>query len=272
MLWPKDSEDYYIVVHSQEERDQYVKNRTIDPLKVIVSSMPHSMGATRNWIHRNMVSEGEFYLSLDDNIKSITAFPGPFYDEQELPDDTLKSERKNLLSGISWAQFNKLLWQTLTEAARKRANLIGFAPISNPYFRGRKFRDVGFVIGQMFVAKKTAANFDPSFVFKEDYDFTAQNLLKHGRVLINNYIWPEKKHYEKGGCGSLKERTRQLVLDSEKLFRKYPGLFRYNSSREGFDEKAEVLIRFTQSGQIDKWRIATKHMIAKEAYGEAELH
>ena len=51
-----------------------------------------------------------------------------------------------------------------------------------------------------------------------------------------------------------------MALSAEVLMRKYPGLFRFNNARNGYQENAEIALRFNSTEQVSKWRVAMKHM------------
>ena len=97
-----------------------------------------------------------------------------------------------------------------------------------------------FIIGDLFVVDTINSNllFDTRMVLKEDYEFTAQHLDKHGKVARLNRIMIRADHYTNKG-GAVQRRTPALEKKMIKiLLKKWPTFIIQNVRR-----KNEVLIR-----------------------------
>ena len=97
-----------------------------------------------------------------------------------------------------------------------------------------------FIIGDLFVVDTINSNllFDTRMVLKEDYEFTAQHLDKHGKVARLNRIMIRADHYTTKG-GAVQRRTPALEKKMIKiLLKKWPTFIIQNVRR-----KNEVLIR-----------------------------
>lgn len=245
--------DYKIILHNESERNDYLKNKTINPDKILVSNAPFGILNQRMWIWDNLIEDGEWFITMDDNIDHFTALSDDLYYNTIISElePNLKSKFE---TNISTKRAFEIFEETKSKAEEIGACLCGFATVDNFYFRTKKWRDVGYVITKLAIIKKTKyIKYDPKLEAMEDYGFTAQNLLKFGKVLINNYLFPIAGHYEKGGIGTYSERTPRKVIDCEYLMIKYPGLFRYKV-KSGCHPKAELQIRFTSSKQVFEWR------------------
>ncbi|MCK5558778.1 MAG: hypothetical protein KAJ01_10380, partial [Candidatus Hydrogenedentes bacterium] len=120
--------------------------------------------------------------------------------------------------------------------------------------RGRKWREVGFVWVSLSLVKREAdLRIDPKFTAMDDYQFTAEQLLRHGAVLINGYVWADKRFYEAGGAGAKDGRLQRKVQEVDWLIEMYPGLYR-RANRANSAPGAEVRMRMNSRQQIEKWR------------------
>jgi hypothetical protein len=238
--------DYLIVVPTNEVED-YKKNKTIDPSKIIASDAESGIANARNWILENLIEEGEWFVFSDDNQKYFTAVDEENYKLPFCLDQTAFENR------IDEDRFWKIIEDTIKEAERVGAKYCGFATVDDAYFRRRKFRYMGYCMTEISAVQKNSLRFNPLFSVIDDYEYTASNLLRFGRVVINNYMMPKTKHYEKGGIGTYEERLPHKIKACRLLMLKYPGLFRYKI-KSGCHPKAEIQVRFNSVKQVDKWR------------------
>lgn len=131
---------------------------------------------------------------------------------------------------------------------------VGTASVDNYFFRLKKFKEVAFIIGKFFCAKRCRdLNYDPQVKTMDDYDFTAAHLLAHGRVLCNSYAYANGKNFQAGGIGTFQERLPDKIADAAYLLEKYPSLFR-RKSRANSHPLAEIQLRYHSTPQIEKWR------------------
>lgn len=249
---------YTLVVHSEEDRRWYSKNPSVDPKAIVVSGRPYGLSGQRNWILDNLVKEGEWVVMADDNIDGLSAVLQPWYSFDEI--DTSKGraaiwhERYGRhRNNCPWADFMVYAKQDVAEAEKRGAHLIGYATNTNPLFRKKKYRDVGYCSGKLSIVKKSKVRFDERLMSKTDFDFTAAHLKEFGRVLVNNYIFPVGRHFEPGGIGTVQQRTPMNLLGCRLLMEKYPGLFEYHD-RAGRQKKSEIKFRPTSVKQVQEWK------------------
>jgi len=250
-------QDWYILVHNKQQRDEYLENETIDPSRLIVTGVAaDAFGLTRQreWVVQNLVKSGEWFIFADDNIKELTKVSGDYYRQGELDVQVGESKKwKDIFSALcSPDEFMILANESRWMAEKFGAHLCGFAVTENFFFRGKKWRSVGYVIGKLMVFHNVGVPFDHT-VTMEDFRNTAENLLRFGSVCINNFVWPRAGHYEAGGLGTYKERVPYRVKDCEILMQRYPGLFRYKE-RGKFVQHTDLALRLTTAQQVQAWR------------------
>lgn len=219
------------VFHDTEQSLNWINN--LDPsgnFHVLISNAVGMLG--QRMFILNQVKIGEWYLSVDDNIRNFIDQDG------------------NILStNEAWRIIN----EAVNEAEKRGAKLVGFSPVDNPFFRKTKFRDVGFCVGKMYAEKRTEIKPSMEITTMDDYERTAQHLEKFGRVLVDNRIHSKSKHYEEGGIGTWEKRLEKKMLDCSKLLLCYPGLFRIKQ-KANKPKGSEVQLRFTNLQQIEEWR------------------
>ena len=261
--------DYKIVLHDEKERSEYLKNKTIDGNKIIVSGASYNVCDQRNWILNNLICENEWFISLDDNIDGFFSAQDEFYNKEELAteDDIKKNNSKFhqiLKKEINAIEFLSKCNEMKELAEKTRTSLIGFATTDNPLFRRKKIKHFGYVIAKAIIKKKINGLLYPEgWKFHDDYHDTAEHLLRFGKVIINQFIRPKSQHYEAGGIGKYETRIANKIIYNELLMKKYPGLFRYFKKKDCPD-KAEISLRLTSHTQIEKWRAWMKYNMAKK--------
>ncbi len=244
--------DYYIVVHTKEDYDQYIQNKTIGPKRIIISNAPYGLIHQRQWSLDNLVEDGEWFISADDDIRKITGVSEEYYNYAKL-NPSLPNIRNIYNTEIPVTRFMDIVKEMTELADKNNIKYCGFAVVDNYYYRTTKYRFVGFVGGILTLKKKCDIRYDPMVKFAEDYEYTAENLLYYGKVLINNYVYPVSKMYVKGGCGSKSSRLDRKIPDCHYFMQKYQGLFRYKI-KKGCHPKSEIQIRFNNTKQVEEWR------------------
>lgn len=262
-LFEREGLDYTLVLHTTGEREDYINAGFVSPEKIVVSNAPFGVSHQRQWIQENLIPAGDWYISLDDNIRSFQCVPEPLYASPQLPvqggDKKAQIELKNAFeTECSTQRFLDVCSEMRNIGEKEKAYNLGFGTTPNFYFRGNKYRRVGYVISKAVVRKNMGIPFELVHQSMEDYAYTAENLLRYGKVLINNYAFPVAGHYEKGGIGTYNERVPAKIRDSAYLMEKYPGLFRYKV-KAGCHPKAEIQVRLTSISQVERWRAMMRY-------------
>lgn len=254
---------YTVVLHSLEEAENYNNAGLLGKANVVIANQSVGLVNMRNWILENLVDDDEWYLLLDDNIKKFTSVSDTFYHAEELPVKKEKRFKEIFECETSATQFMTICEETIAKAEWTGAKLAGFASNVNFYFREKKWREVGYVIGKTQLIKKTDLRYDLNVKMTDDYLWTAQNLVRFGRVLINNYAVGIKKHYMVGGIGPYESRLKYKLPEVEYLMRRFPGLFRFKI-KKNHNPKSEILLNFTSLEQVYEWRLKLSQLNAVE--------
>lgn len=244
--------DYIIVLHNEEERKNYLCNKSIRPETLVVSGADWGISNQRNWIIGNLIEKGEWYISLDDNIDHFEVVNDKYMFLQEIDVQSKEVTQKDFSNQINALDLLCLIKKDIIMADRIGACYCGMAVVDNYYFRAKKYRTVGYCISKAVAIKHMGITYDPKIQAMDDYGFTAENLVRFGKVLINNWIFPKAGHYEQGGIGTYEQRLPKKIADGEYLMKKYPGLFRYKE-KKGCDPRAEIQFRFTNEKQVRGW-------------------
>lgn len=244
--------DYKIILHNEEEKEKYIRCFPELKNKIIVSNMPLGISGQRNWIINNLIEENEWACMMDDNIRNFNKFPEEVYNLENLPYEASKR--------YSWehayCNINELLKafeETISKAESIGAEYCGFASIDNAFFRKSKWKYISLIVAKMNLIKKTNLRYNEEIKCIDDYEFSIQNLIKNGKVLVNSYIRPVSKHCEAGGLGKLEERAPKKRLDVQYLMNRYPGLLRIKERKNSI-EGCEVALRFYSQNSINTWR------------------
>lgn len=250
--------DWTVVVHTDEDAEEYHEQSGIPHDRLEVSGAT-SMSEQRNYIHNECgIEDGQWYLSMDDNVRGMTAVPHPKYDEPMLPvKDQPESDgtdyRELYDTQIGPERFRDICLETAAQSEELNAYHAGFATTGNYFFRGKKWRYVGYIIGKTTLTKKSHIEYDERYDAMTDRQFTAENLLQYGRVCVNNFVYPDAAHYEEGGIGTYDEREQAKIEGCAMLMNEYPGLYRY-ADKADRHPKSEVRLRYHSMDQIDNWR------------------
>ncbi|MGB4204508.1 MAG: hypothetical protein WBJ84_02685 [Bacteroidales bacterium] len=242
-----------VVVHTAAERERYAQR--VPENRIVVSGVPgdaYGLTRQREWVVNNLVAPGEWFVFADDNIKYVSAVAEPYYQQAQLDVQNDKSLVQAFNTVCPAERLEVLFSEMIALADKHGINLLGFATNGNPFFRGKKYRTIGYVIGKMMLWKNVGIPFDHTITM-EDFYYTGYHLLHYGAVLINNFIYPVAGHYQHGGMGTYAERLPYRLADCQNLMRLYPGLFRYKE-RKGFAPKTDLAVKINSQAALDQWR------------------
>lgn len=246
--------DYSVILHTDAQADEYIKAGRVKKKNIIVSGAERGITNQRNWICKNLIAKDEWYVTLDDNIHEFQGVHPGHYLKATLPVQQPGFNKKVFEYTRNWGEMVVAIEADIAHCETLGICYGGFATVPNFYFLGRKYRYVGYVISKAAIIKNVGIDYDVNIAAMDDYGFTAENLKRFGRVLINNFIVPIAGHYEAGGIGKYEERLPFKIRDCKYLMAKYPNLFRYKI-KSGAHPEAEVQIRFTSPDQVRRWRL-----------------
>lgn len=126
-----------------------------------------------------------------------------------------------------------------------------------------------FILGDFFVVDGSPCRFDSTMTLKEDYDFTASHLARHGAVVRCNRLFLHVKHStNEGGAvatrdGDGSEERKNIAI----LQAKWPGAFHLNGKR-----KDEVIFNWNhrKPGESGEFAAAATEKAVEKAVRKAK--
>lgn len=249
-----------VLVHSDDEAEAYHRGPHAGSIERLhVTGVPTGRGGQTRQFEaglRELAEPGEWIVLADDDILALQAVPEPYYHVPDLP------VHGPPLNGRTWTElyqrsasveeFDRIIAEGITRAEKIGARVVGFGTTKNPYFRGKKWRTAGYVMGGLRLWR-----YDPRYEFDhsitmDDFRDSAEHLRRYGTVLINNYVHALCGMYIDGGLGRHEDRLEDRERDLIALNRAYPGLFRV--ARKGPDDYPDLRFRISTPEQIERWR------------------
>ena len=254
----------YKVVVRPSQYDAYAQHLKRENLLMLDAE--EGLSYAREFI-RKRVKRGGWALHMDDNVMGFYVCNEEFYklyDHFEKgPGGLTEINRRwdHIIKnppGKDFTTFYRVIVKdTMREADKRGAVLCGFTAQNAAAMRPYKWHDVGYVCGKVMLMKNVGFPWRHISVSTgEDYALTAAHLLEFGRVLVNGWGHPRRKHYAPGGCGTYEERLPEMIRTSAELMERYPGLFRMKTpGPKGIERyEGELRLRLSSLEQIEKWR------------------
>lgn len=222
-----------VLCHTKEARQKFIEAGRVKAENIIATGKPKGLTHNRNFA-LDMMTDGEWALFLVDDFIKVTELDE--YDE--IIGDTIPVDIENN-SGwgrkfnrrISFKRFIDRAEESAGLAELQKIYLVGFAGYTNPLFRGKKWKYNTLADGRAWVVRKSDLRFDENVQMIDDVCWTAQNIIKFGGVLVNQWILPECSRYTAGSFGSIKDRLPQRLDECKYLVGNYPGLIRFAKKR-----------------------------------------
>lgn len=217
-----DPNDVYIFPNNYGDKlgAEVLKLTILYPEFHVVGLDTKGIGEARNGI-LNYFPAGEEIVMLDDDID--------LFERLVIEEETLKGK----LSPLDNEEIKVLFEQNFAICKNNETKLWGVYPVRNAFFMKNRVYNKGFCIGTVLGIIVNDLRFDPLASFKEDYDYTLQNIIKYKKICRFDYITIKAGHYtNKGGvCEQRKADPEKEGRVAKYLIRKYPGLVRANSKR-----------------------------------------
>ena len=224
----------YIFVANLQEKRIYEE---VIPKKMYNSIIVGKKGIANQRIFiRNYFNQGEYIVSIDDDIEKVLKF----VNEKQL------SKISNLDS------FFKKAYKYLK---KQNAYIWGIYPVSNPFFMRNGpaiSTDLRFLIGGLhgyIVRKDKSLNPSPKADGKEDYEQSILYYLKDGKIIRFNRITIKTKFLAAGGLGKEKQRFEINRLAANYLKKKYSNLVTIFHRKNGM---TEIKIKDPENSNLTK--------------------
>ena len=122
----------------------------------------------------------------------------------------------------------QFIYQAFDALQEKGKKLWGVCPTDNPFYMSDKVCNNKFIIWCFMGLIKTDLEFDPEIYWKEDYDFTMQNILCFGWVDRYDYITTDNKYWTTKGGLQDTSRANIAQRDIQVLKSKYGSMIKDN--------------------------------------------
>lgn len=245
--------DATVVVHSDSDAALYRRAKLPNPI-MVSDQAGDSVGKARQmrFVMEHFAEDGEWVCFADDNLKSITAVDDSYYGEDTFDEEIAPRLARRIYSRpVGRLRLAEILTELRDKAEETGANYCGFASTPNYYFRKTKWLQVGWVIGQLFIMRKTELIIP--LRNQDDTYLTAEHLLRDGHLLINRFVYPMSPHFTLGGHGTVEQRILVRRREVIELLERYGGLFSVKNPK-GMPKNQDVRLRLRTIAQIDKWR------------------
>lgn len=235
--------EHYVLVHSEEDSKKFAEGQTIKG-KEIITGNGKGLAYQRNTA-LSMMEEGEWAAFMCDDFQQVYSFPKQFiFSKTNSIDVTTENQnsyrikkQKNMSLKEMFSMFPKLI----EIAETNNIHLIGFALHDNPRNLRKKFTTRGLADGRFWLVKKSSYSFDVNAQMIDDVCWTAENLIRHGNVLVLNWCIPYFSRYTAGGYGSTEARKQRRMKECAYLVKKYSPLIRY-AEKSGWDTGTHIRI------------------------------
>jgi len=232
-------------------------------LKAVVGG---KLTEARNKCLRDAARLGKACVQVSDDISRYEYYDGEQAENgsDDAANRAFAAATCHVLTPVSAARF------LLAKLRGAQGELPGYAPqLAGVYplgscsraFGGAAVTTANFVLGDFFVVDRSPLRFDEEMTLKEDYDYTAQHIARHGGILRCNRMTVSAKHHAPGGAESLRdkkglEEQRNIAI----LLRKWPKAFRAHPKR-----KNEVVLQWPRGGLDAEDRRQAKRPSAEAA-------
>lgn len=215
-----------LLTHTKEQKDNFIKSgRLAKSAKVIYSGNPKGLSYNRNYA-LSLLKQGEWAMFWVDDLIELTCNTKAVKAGKEVLDINFKNQnehREDFKTKLNGKQFYTHCEQLIKKADKDGVHLIGFSCTDNPLFRVKRFSYHSFVDGRCYLVKKSSLRFDENVHSIDDMAWTALNLKKFGRVLVDQWVLPSCKRYVKGiSYGGKDERMQLKFKECAYLVRTYP--------------------------------------------------
>lgn len=239
----KNDIEHFVLVHNEEDKKKFIQGGTIKG-NLIVTNNPKGLAHQRNYA-LDMMEKGEWAIFMCDDFKKILSYPKELIisnkKTMDINFENQKYYRLRQQHEITLKQMFELFPYLIDIAEKNKIHLIGFGLHDNPLNLRNKFTTRGLADGRFWLIKKNNYIFDLKAQLIDDVAWTAENLIRHGNVLVLNWTVPYFQRYTAGGFGSTEERKLLRKKECEYLYKKYFPLIKI-ANKPGWDYGTHIKI------------------------------
>ena len=218
--------DIHLFVNDEEQAELYSSHKGL--CEIVVT---HTKGIqkARNAI-LDYFPKDEYIVMLDDDIEEVLKL------SSGTREDGLVKKKLEHMDGKEIKEFMEYAFKICKINSTK---LWGIYPVMNPFFMSKKINNKGFIIGSFCGIINSDIRFDDNLPLKEDYQFTADHIIKHKKIARFDYVTAKIKHYTNtGGVVDLRNEKKTL----EKL--NWPGIFSLKMTLKTYMQALETLMTY----------------------------
>jgi hypothetical protein len=240
--------DHYVMLHKYEDLDKFKRGGTIQGAPIVTDN-DAGLAYQRNSA-LDLLDMGEWAVFMSDDFLRIRSYPKEFIFSKTrktavaekkhgkyINQNALKITREEF--DISFSDLYEYFPKLIEIAEANSIHLIGFSNNDNPQALENKFSTKGLVDGRIYLLKKSTYKFDPHAQSIDDYAWTAENLVRHGKVLTLNWVIPYFSRYTSGGFGSITERHDLRKKEASYLVNKYSPVLKF-ADKKNFADKTHI--------------------------------
>jgi glycosyltransferase involved in cell wall biosynthesis len=221
--------DHTVLMHSYEQFVKFQAGGTLagEPR---ITGKPKGLAYQRN-AALDMMEEGEWAVFMCDDFQQIRSYPiAKIMDRTASINVTIQNQAEHKLRQDKFKMTLKEMFSMFPRliqiAEANNVKLIGFGLHDNPLNLGRKFTTRGLADGRFWLVQKSTYRFDENVQMVDDVGWTAENLIRHGKVLVLNWTVPYFQRYTAGAFGSIAHRTEQRRKECAYLANKFAPMVR----------------------------------------------
>jgi hypothetical protein len=248
--------EHTVLIHNEEDHKKFIKGKTIYG-EAVVTNNGKGLAYQRNSA-LDLMEEGEWAVFMCDDFQKVLSysvndiFTMPhklnvtFENQMQY---ALKNDKHQMKLKEMFTMFPKLIQL----AEKNKVHLVGFGLHTNPMNLSKKFTTRGLADGRFWLVKKSNYRFDNNVQMVDDVAWTAENIIRHGKVLVLNWCVPLFKRYTAGAFGSISERKEQRLRECKYLANKYYPLIKI-AKKPNWDYGTHVRL-YASKNNIIKARI-----------------
>ena len=226
-------------MHTNREAHLYRARGVTAPIHV-TGTGPQRCGRAHSiaWAYEQAWA-GEWMMFVDDDVSRITAMAEPWYQRPGIAKDVYESDRLEwnwrMSQPVDPIRFVRIVADSMIEGERIGANLIGFSPTNNPFFRLKKWSRWSFVRGWMFLVRRVEGR-AYRVCHQDDNWATLDHLADDGQVLVNRFLHAHGNTMavkQDGGHGHMAARKPAYDRETRQMLAEYPDLVRVKDKRYG---------------------------------------
>jgi hypothetical protein len=239
---------HYVLVHNHIDSAKFAAGGTIKG-KEIITNNPKGLAYQRNSA-LNMLEKDEWGAFMCDDFQKIKSYSKEFILSKSKKIE-ITPENQNcyrLKNQISLKEMFSIFPKLIELAEKNNIHLIGFGLHDNPMNLRNKFTTRGLADGRFWLVKKSNYKFDENAQMIDDVCWTAENLVRHGNVLVLNWCVPYFSRYTAGGFGSTNERKALRKKECQYLVNKFNPLIQF-ADKPGWDSGTHIRL-YSSDGNI----------------------